>query len=229
MDAGEIPSPLELKLSCFCSSKYFFLKDNMCFFWTTFTFWTWQDVVFVGVDSWKNIGESKRLFFVQTPQSEFRQRQGLVTVVQGSLLGSVLSNLLLAWISQFFFQEEVGGKVWMDRESLFLCLCFVLCVCFLWCLLFVLQNFSFNSNKKVVRLALEMKFLLPIYTQRLDELNEGFAYSSNLTTTVEDPPIYGTHWCMTSPKIESVVMNQFLSSIYRNITLKHHRSDIIGI
>ena len=133
MTLGKFLHQFELKLSCCCSSRYIyiFLKTNkhVFFFWTAFTFWTWRVVVFVGVDSWKNIGESKRLFFVQTPQSEFRQRQGLVTVVQGSLLGSVLSNLLLAWISQFFFQEEVGGKVWMDRESLFLCLCFVLCVC----------------------------------------------------------------------------------------------------
>lgn len=104
------------------------LPDNFflitCCFLNGFPFWT------------KNIGESKRLFFVPTPESEFRQRQGLVTVVQGSLLGSVLSNLLLAWISQFFFQEEVGGKVWMDRESLFLCSCFVLSVCGGVCCLF---------------------------------------------------------------------------------------------
>ena len=97
-------------------------------FLTAFTFWTWQVVVFVGVDSWKNIGESKRLFFVQTPQSEFRQRQGLVTVVQGSLLGSVLSNLLLAWISQFFFRRKLEGKCgWIGNPCF--CVCVLCCVC----------------------------------------------------------------------------------------------------
>lgn len=145
------------------------------------------------MDSWKNIGGSKALFFVLLSRERISTTPGLGNSGAGQFTGKCPEQLALSLDLSVFFQEEVGGKVWMDRESLFLCLCFVSCVCFLWCLLFVLQNFSFNSNKKVVRLALEMKFLLPIYTQRLDELNEGFAYSSNLTTTVEDPPMYGTH------------------------------------
>ena len=115
-----------------------------------------------------------------------RTTPGLGNSGAGQFTGKCPEQLALSLDLSVWFQEEVGGKVWMDRESLFLCLCVCVFVFVWWCLLFVLQNFSFNSNKKVVRTALEMKFLLPIYMQRLDDLNEGFAYSSNLTTTVED-------------------------------------------
>ena len=33
--------------------KFFFKDKHVSFFLTAFTFWTWQVVVFVGVDSWK--------------------------------------------------------------------------------------------------------------------------------------------------------------------------------
>ena len=75
-------------------------------------------------------------------------------------------------------------------------------------------------------MALEMKFLLPIYTQRLDELNEAFAYSSHLATG--GPPVHGTHWYMACPKIEPVVMNKCLFSIETSPSLhqfsRYHRN-----
>ena len=64
-----------------------------------------------------------------------------MTVVQGSLLGSVLSNLLLAWISEEVWGESVDG-------------CGGIHVWKVWCLLLVFGH----APKKLVRMALEMKF-----------------------------------------------------------------------
>lgn len=157
---------------------------NMCFFLNGFHFLDLTSRCFC----WGGLLEKHWgvQTFVFLSQHVPRTTPGLGNSGAGQFTGKCPEQLALSLDLSVFFQEEVGGKVWMDRESLFLCLCVCVFVFVWWCLLFVLQNFSFNSNKKVVRTALEMKFLLPIYMQRLDDLNEGFAYSSNLTTTVED-------------------------------------------
>ena len=145
------------------------------------------------MDSWKNIGESKRLFFVLLSRERISTTPGLGNSGAGQFTGKCPEQLALSLDLSVFRRKLVGkrGWVWFIHISLFVFVFCVVCVFCGVCCLF-LQNVSFNSNKKVVS-EWHLMQLLPIYTQRLDDLNEGFGYSSNLTTTVEDPPMYGTH------------------------------------